>query len=162
MTSKTGSPAEKTTGREFVISRVFNASRERVFKAWTDPKQLAIWWGPQGFTNPVCKIDARPGGAIHIDMRGPDGTVYPMSGAVTEINEPDLLAFTSAPLDEKGNPVFEVLTTVTFADEGGKTKLTVQAKVTKVVGDAAAGYLSGMDQGWNQSLDRLAAWVVKS
>lgn len=65
---------------ELVLTRTFDAPRELVFKAWTDAKQLAEWWGPKGFTNPVCDIDVRPGGAIRIDMTGPDGTVYPMGG----------------------------------------------------------------------------------
>jgi uncharacterized protein YndB with AHSA1/START domain len=66
--------------QELVLTRVFDAPRELVFKVWTDPKHLARWWGPRGFTNPVCELDLRPGGAILIHMRGPDGTVYPMTG----------------------------------------------------------------------------------
>jgi len=66
--------------QELVLTRVFDAPRELVFKAWTDPKHVAQWWGPHGFTNPVCELDLRPGGAILIHMRGPDGVVYPMTG----------------------------------------------------------------------------------
>src|ERR1700730_17678211 len=114
-------PARESAERQLKITRVFDAPREVVFKAWTDPKQLAQWWGPHGFTNPVCELDARPGGAIRIHMRGPDGTVYPMTGVYKEIGEPERLVFTSAALDEKGNPLFEVLNTVTFAQQGGHT-----------------------------------------
>src|SRR5882762_715575 len=64
--------------------------------AWTDPKQVAEWWGPHRFTNPVCDLDVRPGGAIRIHMRGPDGTVYPMTGVYQEVVEPERLVFTSA------------------------------------------------------------------
>src|SRR6266576_3421118 len=68
-----------------VLTRVFDAPRELVFKAWTDTKHMAQWWGPNGFTNPVCELDARAGGAIRIDMRAPDGAVYPMKGVFEEI-----------------------------------------------------------------------------
>jgi uncharacterized protein YndB with AHSA1/START domain/DNA-binding transcriptional ArsR family regulator len=64
--------------KELVLTREFDARREAVFKAWTDPKQMAKWWGPRGFTNPVCEMDVRPGGKIRIDMCGPDGVVNPM------------------------------------------------------------------------------------
>ena len=66
--------------QELVLNSVFDDPRELVFKAWADPKCVAQWWRPRGFTNPVCELDVRPGGAIRIHMRGPDGTVYPMTG----------------------------------------------------------------------------------
>ncbi len=149
----------KSRERELVITRVFDAPRERVFDAWIDPEQLAQWWGPNGFTNPVCEIDVRPGGALRIDMRAPDGTVYPMTGAFREIARPKRLIFTSAALDRAGKPLFEVLNTVTFAERGGKTTLTVRARVSKATAEAAP-YLEGMDEGWSQSLDRLGAHVI--
>ena len=129
-----------------------------VFRAWTDPERLKRWWGPKGFTNPVCEVDVRPGGAIRIDMRAPDGVVYPMTGTFIEIVEPERLVFTSSALDNNGEPLFEVLNTVTFAEEGGKTKLTVHARVSKVKGEAAP-HLAGMEQGWSMTLDRLAEEV---
>ncbi|HYT22372.1 MAG TPA: SRPBCC domain-containing protein, partial [Candidatus Polarisedimenticolia bacterium] len=117
----TGSITPKE-GYELVLTRVFDALRELVFKAWTDPKIVAQWWGPHRFTNPVCELDARPGGAMRIHMRGPDGTVYPMTGNYQEIVEPERIVFTSAALDAAGNPMFEMLTAVTFAEQGRKTK----------------------------------------
>jgi len=145
--------------QELVLTRVFDAPRELVFKAWTDPKRVAQWWGPHGFTNPVCELDARPGGAIRIHMRGPDGTVYPMTGVYQEVVEPERLVFTSAALDEKGHPLFEVLTTVTFAEQGAKTKQILRARVIKSTAQAAP-YLAGMEAGWTQSLERLSAFVA--
>ena len=71
--------------RELTIARIVDASRELVFKAWTDPKQVAQWWGPKGFTNPVCEMDVRPGGAFRIVMRAPDGIEYPTTGIFSEI-----------------------------------------------------------------------------
>ena len=147
--------------RELVLTRVFDAPRELVFKAWTDPKQVAQWWGPHGFTNPVCDLDVRPGGAIRIHMRGPDGTVYPMTGVYNEVVEPERLVFTSAALDADGNPMFEVLTTVTFAEQGGKTKQIMRARVVKSTAEAAP-YIKGMEAGWTQSLERLAESLAKA
>jgi len=144
--------------QELIASRVFDAPREMVFHAWTEAERLKRWWGPKGFTNPVCEVDARPGGAIRIHMRGPDGNVYPMTGVFQEIVPPERLVFTSSALDEKGEPLFELLNTVTFADQGGKTKLTLHAMVSKVKPEAAQ-HLAGMDEGWNMSLDRLTEEV---
>ncbi len=147
--------------RELVLTRVFDAPRELVFKAWTDPKRVAQWWGPHRFTNPVCDLDVRPGGAIRIHMRGPDGTVYPMTGVYQEVVEPERLVFTSAALDADGNPMFEVLTTVTFAEQGGKTKQILRARVIKSTAEAAP-YLKGLEAGWTQSLERLAESLAKA
>jgi len=146
------------TMQELVTTRVFDAPLELVFKAWTDPERLKRWWGPKGFTNPVCEVDVRPGGAIRIHMQAPDGNVYPMTGVFQEIVELERLVFTSSALDQNGEPLFEVMNTVTFAAEGGKTKLTVRASVTKAKGGAAQ-HLAGMQQGWSLSLDRLATEV---
>lgn len=145
--------------QELVLTRVFDAPRELVFKVWTDPKHVARWWGPHGFTNPVCELDLRPGGAILIHMRGPDGTVYPMTGVFQDVVRPERLVFTSAALDSDGKPMFEVLTIVTFADEGGKTKQILRARVIKTTPQAAP-YIAGMEQGWTQSLERLTAYVA--
>jgi uncharacterized protein YndB with AHSA1/START domain len=136
------------------IARTFDAPRMLVFKAWFDPKMLAQWWGPHHFTNPVCEVDVRPGGGIRIDMRGPEGTVYPMTGVFHEVVEPERLVFSTTPLDEAGKPMFEVLNTVTFEDNAGKTKFTLQARVVKTTA-VAAQYLDGMEAGWTQSLERL-------
>ncbi|MGC1687732.1 MAG: SRPBCC domain-containing protein [Candidatus Acidiferrales bacterium] len=154
------SVAANGVGMEVKFTRVFDAPRGLVFKAWTDPKHVAQWWGPTGFTNPRCELDVRPGGAIRIDMRGPDGTVYPMSGVYQEIVEPERLVFTSIALDEAGNPLFENLNTVTFAEHAGKTTITLQTRVMKST-DKALQYLNGMEIGWSMTLDRLKAHIMK-
>jgi uncharacterized protein YndB with AHSA1/START domain len=156
-----GNTAAKEKEHELVLTRVFDAPRELVWKVWTDPKHVARWWGPHGFTNPVCELDVRPGGAIRIHMRGPDGTVYPMTGVYLEVVEPERIVFTSAALGADGNPVFEVLTTVTFAEQGGKTKQILHARVIKMTAQAAP-YLKGMEAGWTQSLERLAESLAKT
>jgi uncharacterized protein YndB with AHSA1/START domain len=150
------------TGGELTITRVFHAPRALVFKAWIDVKQLAQWWGPAGFTNPVCEIDPHAGGAIRIHMRAPDGTVYPMTGTFREVVEPERIVFSSrAHEDESGEPVFEVLNTVTFEERAGKTTLTLRARPFNLR-PGAGQYLSGMEQGWSTSIDRLADLVAKT
>ena len=141
---------------DLILTRVFDAPRELVFKAWTDPGQLAVWWGPHGFTNPRCEWDARPGGLIRVDMRGPDGTVYPMPGEYREIVEPERLVFTTGALDGEGNLMFEMLNTVTFEETGGKTTLTLRTHVLRMT-EAATRHLDGQEIGWSQSLERLGS-----
>ena len=141
---------------DLVMTRVFDAPRELVFKAWTETKQVTQWWGPKGFTNPVCELDVRAGGAIRIHMRAPNGVVYPMTGVFEEIVEPERLVFVSSALDEKGNSMFDVLNTVLFAEQADKTKLTLQARVIRATA-LAPQYLKGMEAGWIQTLDRLGA-----
>ena len=155
----TGSLISKENEPGLVLTRVLDAPRELVFKAWTDPKQVAKWWGPNGFTSPVCEVDARAGGTIRIDMRGPDGRVYPMRGVFTELVEPERIVFTSAALDGDGKPLFEIENTVTLEKQGTKTKQTMRARVLNRTAGAAP-YLAGMDIGWTQSLERLAAYVA--
>src|SRR5260370_16843856 len=92
-------------------------------------------------------------------MLGPDGTVYQMTGVYQEIVEPERLVFTSAALDAAGHPMFEMLTTVTFADLGEKTKQILRARVIKRTAQAAP-YLAGMETGGTQSLERLTAYVA--
>jgi uncharacterized protein YndB with AHSA1/START domain len=144
--------------REVVITRVYDAPPELVFEAWTDPRHLAQWWGPKVFTNPVCEVDARVGGAWRIVMRGPDGVEYPCGGVYREIVKPQRLVFTNIAWDHQGNPILDGLTTVTFDEEDGKTKLTLRTRATAMVAYAAA-YLQGMEAGWSQSLESLAELV---
>lgn len=150
-----------TATREVTLTRVFDAPRAMVWKAWTDPKQMAQWWGPHHFTNPRCELDVRTGGAIHIDMRAPDGTVYPMGGRFDEVVPLERLVFTAIPEDRDGNALLESVTTVTFAEEGGKTRITVHAKAVGLA-PVATQMLAGMEAGWTQSLERLAALVAPS
>ncbi len=151
--------AQARPERHIVLTRIIDAPRELVFQAWTDPKQLARWWGPKCFTNPVCEVDAKPGGALRIVMRAPDGAEYPMKGVFQEVVESERLVFTNIAVDAQGNHLLEGLTTVTFADLDGKTKLTVQTGAVAMVGYAAA-YLEGMEAGWTQSLERLEEFAA--
>jgi uncharacterized protein YndB with AHSA1/START domain len=157
ISSATTAPAHDME-REVIITRLFNAPRALVFQAWTDPQHLARWWGPKGFSNPVCEADVRPGGAWRIVMRGPDGTEYPGGGVYHEIVVPERLVFTNIAWDRGGKPILDGLTTVTFAEHGGGTKLVLQTRATGLV-SYAAQMLEGMEAGWTQSLERLEALV---
>jgi len=144
---------------DLVITRVYDAPRELVFSLWTDPKHLAEWWGPRGFTNPVCEADARMGGGLRIHMRGPDGRTHRMTGTFDEVVPPERLVFTNIVPDENGQALFQIRNTVLFENEGRKTRLTLRAAVLMQTA-AAAPYLAGMNEGWSQTLDRLAERVA--
>ena len=117
------------------------------------------WWGPRVFTNPICESDARVGGAWRIVMRSPDGVEYPCGGVYLEIVEPERLVFTNIATDKEGNRLLDGLTTVTFAEHGSKTKLTLQTRAVALVAAAAAA-LEGMEAGWTQSLESLTEHLV--
>jgi uncharacterized protein YndB with AHSA1/START domain len=136
------------------ITRVFDAPRSLVFKAFTDPKMMTRWWGPRGFTAPLVESDARKGGKLRIHMRGPDGTIYPMHGVYEEVVEPERLVVRNFVEGEKGDVVLEVLNTITLTEQGGKTKFEIKAEVVNAAPEAAY-MLEGMNEGWNQQLDRL-------
>jgi uncharacterized protein YndB with AHSA1/START domain len=154
-------PTEVFAERELTITRVFDAPRALVFKAWTDPRHLAQWWGPEGFTNPVCEFDAHVGGALRIHMRGPDGAVYPMKGVIREIVAPERLIFSSVAVDAAGKHLLEGLTTVTFAEQNGRTKMTMHTHAAAVA-EIGVGYLQGMEAGWTQSIDRLEGLLTRA
>jgi uncharacterized protein YndB with AHSA1/START domain len=152
---------EDYLGREFVITREYEAPRELVFKAWTDPKHLVHWWGPKGFTNPVCEWDARAGKKIYVVMRGPNGTDYPMGGEFREVVAPEKLVFTSGAMDGEKKLLFEFLHTVTLAELRSGTKLTITSVVISTT-PGASRYIGGFEAGMTQSLERLGTHMSAS
>ena len=145
---------------DVTVTRTIDVPRGFVFHMWTDHRHVANWWGPQGFTNPRCEVDARPEGKIHIDMRAPDGTTYEMEGRFYEVIEPDRIVFLSAvPLPGEGEQNrLETLNTVTFADNSGKTVVTVRCQVVARSNGAPTG-IAEIERGWLQTLDRLEAYA---
>jgi uncharacterized protein YndB with AHSA1/START domain len=154
--------------RELIITRVFDAPRELVWKAWTEPERMMRWWGPKDFTSPLCKLDLRVGGKYLCCMRSPDGKDYWSTGVYREIVPLERIVYTDSFADENGNVVpgthygmssdmpLEMLVTVTFEEQGGKTKMTLRH-----VG-LPAGTMSDLaGQGWNLSFDKLAESIVK-
>src|SRR5271157_6668647 len=111
--------------RELTIKRIFSAPRELVFRAWTDPGLIARWWGPRGVTNPVCELDARPGGSIRIVMLAGEelgelkGQRWPMKGTFSEVSPPARIVYTSSAIeDERGDPQLETVVTLILEELG--------------------------------------------
>ena len=142
--------------RELLLTRFFDAPRELVFKAWTDPEQVAQWYGPEGFSEVFLEMDVRPGGAWRKCMRSPEGTDYWRRGIYREIVEPERLVFTYVSDDPQGIPGHETLVTITFADRGAKTLMTFrQAEFESI---AARNSHQG---GWTSCMGRFAAYVAQ-
>src|SRR5260370_13512196 len=152
MTMKT--EAQTQIGQEFIITREFDAPRELVWKACTEAKQVAQWWGPHGFTAPICEWDARPGNKIDVVMRGPDGTDYPMGGKFHEVVPPERLVTTTGALDKKGKPIFEFRHNLILVERNGKTKLTMHSRLISATAEAEK-YVGGFEVGMTQTLERL-------
>lgn len=149
----------KTTDRELTLTRTFDAPRQLVYRAWTDAAHVANWWIPgPGFTAPVCEIDARPGGALRIDHRGPDGLLHSNDGVYFEAAEPERLVFSLALLDDARHAVIATLNTVTFEAQGDRTRLTIHTRAVHLAPEAAAA-VAGMEEGWSNSLDHLGERV---
>jgi uncharacterized protein YndB with AHSA1/START domain len=144
-------PPFKPTG-ELVLTRALDAPRELIFKVWTDPKHIPLWWGPYGFTTTVQEMDVRPGGAWRFTMRGPDGHDYPFIGEYVEIVAPERIVFVGRIHATSGHDVW---TEILFADEEGKTKI----KVRQVFAMESAAS-RGAPMGWSQQLDRLAKYLL--
>jgi uncharacterized protein YndB with AHSA1/START domain len=146
--------------RELVLTRLIDAPRDRLFKAWTDPALLKQWFAPLPYTTPVAELDVRPGGANLIVMRGPDGTDLPNRGVYLEVVENERLVFTDAyttAWEPSAKPFMTVI--VTFETEGRKTRYTARVRHWTVA-DREAHEKMGFHQGWGQCADQLAALVA--
>jgi len=106
-----------TSDREIVTTRVFDAPREVVFQAWTNPDRLAQWWGPKDFTNTFQEFDMKPGGTWRFVMHGPDGVDYKNESVFVEVVRPERIVF-----QHVSGPRFQL--TASFAEQAGKTRLT--------------------------------------
>jgi len=140
--------------KTLTISYELQASRDKVWDAWTKPEQFALWWSPEHFTIPICELDVRPEGTLRVDMKGPDGNIYPSIGTYKEVVRPDKLSFINSPLDKEGNKLFEVLQTVELTENNGKTLLKITSEVVSATPEAQP-YLAGMEIGINQALQKL-------
>ncbi|HVC60902.1 MAG TPA: SRPBCC domain-containing protein [Acetobacteraceae bacterium] len=153
MSASTGSAA--ATSPELVVSRLIDAPRALVYKAWTQSEHAARWWGPQGFTTVSCRMDARPGGAYRLAMRAPDGTMHTKRGVYREIAEPERLVFSYAWEDANGNLGHEMRVTVTFEARGQQTLLTLHQ-----TGFEAIPERDSHQQGWTSCLERFTEYIL--
>ena len=143
--------------RELVITRIFDAPRRLVFKAWTEAEHAAGWWGPLGFTTISCEMDVRPGGTWRRCMRSPEGVDYWRQGVYHEVVDPERLVFSYVSDNPGGLPGHETLVTVTFADLGDKTELTLHQAIFE---SNAARHAH--ERGWTSCLERFARYLANS
>jgi uncharacterized protein YndB with AHSA1/START domain len=160
--------------RPFEITRVFDAPRERVWKSWTEAGRLKQWWGPKGFKVHTCKVDLRPGGVFHYGMTAPDGSDMWGKFTYRQIEAPKKLVFIVSFSDPNGgttrhpghaNWPLELLSTVTFEEQGGKTKVIVQW----IPADSAPEMerrtfdegRDSMKQGWGGTFEQFADYLKK-
>lgn len=140
-----------------LFTRVFNAPRELVYQAWTDPKHVPNWFGPRGFTITTYEMDVRPGGVWRFTMHGPDGVDYPNRVVYNEVVKPERLAY-SHDGDEEGAARFNV--TITFEEQGGKTKLTMDMRFESVAARDLTVTKYPAVEGGIQNLDRLGEYLA--
>jgi uncharacterized protein YndB with AHSA1/START domain len=157
---------------EFSISRTFDAPRDLVFKVFTESEHLMHWWGPKGFTWVSGRLDLRPGGTFHYCMRSPDGHEMWGKFVYREIVPPERLVFTNSFSDDQGNTIrapfnaqwpLEVLNNVTFAEQAGRTTLTVRGCPVNATEEERKTYDAShklMEQGFSGTLDQLADYLA--
>jgi uncharacterized protein YndB with AHSA1/START domain len=150
------SVATESSERELVITRIFDAPRSLVFKAWTEPERQAQWLGPQGFTSKILQAAKGPGDAYRYYMRDPQGGEHWQQGVVREMVAPERLVFTYAWANELGQATRpETLVTVTFEDLNGKTRLTLHQAVFE-----SASARDEHRGGWDSAFDCLSDYLA--
>lgn len=157
MTSPASSTLQVSTpsDREIMLTRAFDAPRDLVFEAWTNPEHVRHWWGPRSSTMVHCEADVRPGGSWRYVTRGEDGVEVPFTGVYQEVTRPERVVHTEIYDVEPFNSGDPAVVTVTFSEEGGRTTVTSTSLFTsKEVRDIVLG--SGMEVGAAESYDRLA------
>jgi len=153
--SSADAPSTRAQKRELVMTRTFDAPRTLVYEAWTERQHLERWQGaPQGFTVTTEQADIRPGGAFRICMRSPEGVDHWLQGVYREVVAPERLVFTHTWLDAERKPTTETLVTITFAERGGKTDLTLSQSGFKSEESRA-----GHEGGWASTFDRLDEYL---
>ena len=155
------SPLVDTSDRELILSRVFDAPRELVWDAWTDPKQVVQWWGPNGFTTTIEVMDVRPGGEWRHVMHGPNAWTTRNELVFLEVVRPERIVYSNK-WTKKGDPGAQFEATWTFEAQGDKTKVTLHmvfpsAEVRKHVVEVYR-----VIEGGQQTLGRLAEFLAKT
>jgi uncharacterized protein YndB with AHSA1/START domain len=167
-------PEPSSEQTEFVITRVFNAPRELMFKLWTDSEHLKHWFGPKGFPMIYCINDLRPGGIFHYCLRMPNGGEMWGKWVYREIVNPERLLFVSSFSDKEGNVArhssspgwpLEMLSTITFEEQNGKTTVTVRwapVNATAAERKTFADGFNSMNKGWSGTFEQLENYLAKA
>ena len=153
--------AAPSSDRELVLTRLIDAPRAAVFRAWTDPDLLKRWFAPRPYTTPVAELDVRPGGASLVVMRSPEGREIPNRGVYLEVVENERLVFTDAytqAWEPSQKPFMTVI--LTFEDEGGRTRYTARVRHWTSA-DREAHEAMGFHEGWGRCADQLAALLAQ-
>ena len=163
-----------SAGSEFVITREFDAPRELVWKAFTEPERMQHWWGPKGFTVIAANMDLRPAGIYHYGMRAPDGSTMWGKFVYREIVRPERIVLVNSFSDAAGNitrhPLnstwpLQMLSTFLFAEQDGRTTLTIRwlpLDADETERATFAGAHQNMQQGWTGTLDQLAEYLARA
>jgi uncharacterized protein YndB with AHSA1/START domain len=174
MAAATATAATNSAGKEFVISRTFNAPRDLVWSAWTQGERLAQWWGPKGSKVHVLRLEMRPGGMFHYSFEYQPGK--PMWGRFVyrEITPPERIVFVNSFTDSQGEIIrapikdnwpLEVLNTMTLSEKGGRTTLTLRAhpiNPTDVEYQTFIGMHDSMRQGYGGTFDQLGDYLANA
>lgn len=146
-----------TPANELVLTRLIDAPREKLFRAWTEPELLKHWFAPAPWSTPFVETDVRPGGHNLIIMRGPDGTEFPSRGVYLEVVKNEKLVFTDAYTSDWQPSEKPFMTgIITFEDEAGKTRYTARVRHWTAA-DREAHEQMGFHEGWGKCTDQLAA-----
>jgi uncharacterized protein YndB with AHSA1/START domain len=160
-----------TKNLEIVISRVFNAPRAAIYKAFSEAKALAQWWGPKGGKIQVAQLDFRPGGIFHYNMQSPMGVMWGRFNYL-EMIEPERIVFTNSFSDENGNIIrapfsatfpLEIMNILTLTEQDGKTTLILRGgpiNATEAEQKAFRDMHAGMEQGFAGTFDQLDAYLI--
>ena len=160
-------------GKELVITRVFDAPRQLVFKAFTEADSMAQWWGPKGWTIQVSRFEFRPGGIFLYSLKEPSGQVMWARFVYREISPPERIVFVNSFSDEAGGLTrapfagtwpLQMLTTMTFSEQGGKTTITLRVGAIHAADDERRTFEDGFDsmrQGFGGTFDQLAEYLAK-
>ncbi|MBI3993767.1 MAG: SRPBCC domain-containing protein [Candidatus Lambdaproteobacteria bacterium] len=159
MAARASRPAEDTSAREIVITRVFDAPRELVFEAWSEQRHVEQWWGPTGFSCTFERFELRRGGEWVFVMHGPDGRDYPNYHRFEEVVRPERLVYSHGGGRKGDNSDF--VSTVTFEAQGNKTRVTMRALFSSAAERDRVVEEYGAIEGGKQHLERLGEYLAR-
>lgn len=142
------------TTYQLLVEREYDAPRDLLFEVWSQPKHLANWWGPNGFTMPFCEVDFRVGGKYRICMRSPEGEDHWLRGEYKAIEAPERIVFTWLRENADGSIWCDTLVEVTFEGSAGETRFRMMQ-----TGFATSAHRDEHHGGWSECLNRLAEYV---